>query len=207
LLEKWLIIWQMTVYCGNQMAMWIMEKRTSLGLAAALALMVIWGCAPKSAPTLAAGVALQPGRYLTSVYRAPDFQAARTVYALEDFPVQAAQGVEPEVFQARLQEELSRGFRANGLRLDPQGGAVLRGAVQDVEIRGVKLRFLTGRITGYLTVEGTIARNGEILFAFQDRIGLSSPLNPGPAAPREKELLLDEAIRTFTIHLLNEMLL
>jgi hypothetical protein len=84
---------------------------------------------------------------------------------------------------------------------------VLNGTVQDVEIRGTKLRFITGRITGYLTVEGTITRGGEVLFAFQDRISLSSPLNPGPPAPREKELLLNEAIRTFTIHLLNELLL
>lgn len=186
--------------------MWI-KRRTSLGLTAALVLMVIWGCAPKLAPTLPGSLALQPGRYLTSVYRAPDFNPARTVYALGPFPVQAAQGVEPEAFQAQLQAELSRAFRANGLRIDSKSGTVLSGTVQGVKIRGTALRFITGRITGYLTVEGAIARNGEVLFAFQDRISLSSPLNPGAPAPREKELLLAEATRTFAIHLLNELLL
>jgi hypothetical protein len=197
----------MTVDCGNQMAMWIKKKRTSLGLVAALTLMVIWGCAPKLAPTLPGSLALQPGRYLTSVYRAPDFQAARTVYALEPFTVQATRGVEPAVFQKQLQADLARAFQANGLRLDPKSDTVLSGTVQGVEIRGTALRFITGRITGYLTIEGTIARGGEVLFAFQDRISLSSPLNPGPPAPREKELLLDQAVRIFTIHLLNELLL
>jgi hypothetical protein len=189
------------------MAMWMKKKCTSLGLVATLALMVCWGCAPKLAPTLPGSLALQPGRYLTSVYRAPGFEAARTVYALETFSVQATRGVEPAAFQKQLQAELARGFQANGLRLDPKSGTVLSGTVQDVEIRGTALRFITGRITGYLTVEGTITRSGEVLFAFQDRISLSSPLNPGPPAPREKELLLNEAIRTFTIHLLNELLL
>jgi len=36
---------------------------------------------------------------------------------------------------------------------------------------------------------------------------VSSPVNPGPAAPKENELLLRQAARTFAVHLLNELLL
>jgi hypothetical protein len=36
---------------------------------------------------------------------------------------------------------------------------------------------------------------------------MSSPVNPGPPAPKEDELLLRQAARTFASHLLNEMLL
>ena len=186
--------------------MWI-KPRPSLGLVWALALVCLWGCAPHLAPTLPAGLALQPGRYLTSSYRAPDFDPARTTYALESFPVETAQGVDPAAFQVQLQEELTRALGANGLKLDPQSPTVLSGTVQQVEIRGVTFRFLTGKITAYLTVQGVIRRGDETLFAFQDRLKLSSPVNPGSPAPKERELLLAQAVRTFAAHLLNELLL
>ncbi len=188
------------------MAMWN-KPRTSLGLLAALAMMVIWGCASKLAPTLPSGIALQPGHYVTAAYRAPDFAGNRTAYALEQITVQAAQGVDPETFRAQLQAELSRAFQANGLKVDPHSDTGLNLTVQQVEIRGTSLRFILGKITAHLTVSGTISRGDEILFAFQDRISLSSPVNPGPAAPKEKELLLDLAARTCAVHLLNELLL
>ena len=196
----------MTINCGNQLAMWI-KKRTSLALIGTLTLWLIWGCAPRLAPALPADIVLQPGRYLTSVYRAPDFPAARTVYGLEPFTIQAAQGVDPQGFQTQLQDELARAFKANGLKIDPKSDTVLRGTVQSVEIRGASIRFITGKITAYLTISGAISRGDETLFAFQDRISLTSPVNPGPPAPRERELLLHLAVRTFAIHLLNELLL
>lgn len=186
--------------------MWT-KTRTSLGLLAALTLVVIWGCAPRMAPELTAGLALQPGHYLTYSYRAPEFNAGRTSYALEPFSVPAAQGVAPETFQAQLQEELSRAFKANGLRLDPNSDAVLRGTVQHLAIRGAAFRFITGKITVHLVVEGRLTRGEETLFAFQDRLSLNSPVNPGPPAPKETELLLNDAVRTFAVHLLNELLL
>lgn len=199
--------WQMTIDCGNQLAMWI-KTRTSLGsLLAALALVGLWGCAPKLAPTLPAGLTLQPGHYLTSSFRAPDFDPARTKYALGDFTVEAAPGLDPEAFRQQLQAELARAFQANGLKIDPQSDTVLSGTVQMVQIRGASLRFVLGRITADLTVEGAIKRGDDTLFAFQDRISLSSPVKPGPTAPKEQELLLNQAARTFTTHLLNEMLL
>jgi hypothetical protein len=196
----------MTINCGNQLAMWI-KKRTSLALFGTLTLMLIWGCAPRLAPAVPDGIVLQPGRYLTSVYRVPDFPAARTVYALEPFTIQAAQRVDPQSLQAQLQDELSRAFLANGLKIDPKSDTVLRGTVQTVEIRGPSLRFITGKITAYLTLSGAISRGDETLFAFQDCISLASPVNPGPPAPRETELLLHQAVRTFALHLLNELLL
>jgi hypothetical protein len=186
--------------------MW-MKRCTFWGLTAALTMTLIWGCAPRMTPTLMGDVALQPGRYVTASYRAPDFAANRTAYALEPFTVPAAQGVDPEAFQAQLQAELSRAFQANGLKIDPGSDTVLGGTVPRLAIRGTSLRFIIGKITAALTVEGRITRGAETLFAFQDRISLTSPLNPGPPAPKEKELLLNLAVRTFASHLLNELLL
>jgi len=188
------------------MAMWI-KPRTSWGPIWALALVFLWGCVPQPAPTLPAGVALQPGRYLTSSYRAPDFDPARIAYALKSFRVEAAPGVDPEAFQTQLQTEISRAFQANGLKIDPQSPTVLSGEVQQVEICAAKLRFLLGRLTAYLTVQGTISRGDKTLFAFQDRLRVTSPLNPGAPAPKERELLLNLAARILAAHLVNELLL
>ena len=186
--------------------MWI-KRCTSLGPMAALTMMLIWGCAPRMTPILDGALTLQPGRYLTASYRAPDFAANRTAYALEPFTVPAAQGVDPEAFQAQFQAELSRAFQANGLKIDPASDTVLGGTVSRLAIRGTSLRFVIGKIKAELIVEGRVTRGGETLFAFQDRISLTSPVNPGPPAPKEKELLLNQAARTFAFHLLNELLL
>ncbi len=74
-------------------------------------------------------------------------------------------------------------------------------------IQGRTLRFIRGKIDAALVVSASITRGGDTLFACQDRISMSSPVNPGPPAPKEDELLLRQAARTFAIHLLNEMLL
>jgi hypothetical protein len=186
--------------------MWI-KRCTSWGSMAALTMMLLWGCAPRMTPTLAGDLTLEPGRYLTASYRAPDFAANRTVYALEPFTVLAAQGVDPEAFQAQLQAELSRAFEANGLKIDPASDTVVSGTVSRLAIRGTSFRFLFGKITVDLTVEGRVTRGAETLFAFQDRISVTSPLNPGPPAPEEKKLLSNQAAQTFASHLLNELLL
>ncbi len=184
------------------------KKPNSLGLLAALlaGAWLLMGCAPQPAPTLD-GITLQPGSYVTASYRAPGWSAARTAYAFSPFKVENAQGVDPEVFRALLQEEISSAMQANGLKIDPHSDTVLRGTVTRVEVRGESLRFLFGSITAALTVDGRISRGSEILFAFQDRIELSSPVNPGAPAPREKELLLTRTARTCAAHLLNELLL
>jgi hypothetical protein len=197
----------MTIDCGNQMTMWLKKRISLLGLVCALSLVWFWGCAHWPAPSPPHGIVLKPGRYITSYYRAPDFAATRTIYALGELTVSAAHGVDPVAFQAQLQATLSQAFRANGLKLDPHSETILRGTVQRIDVRGESLRFLTGTITAYLTVEGNISQGDKILFAFQDRIKVFSPLNPGPPAPKEKELLLTQTARTFAAHLLNELLL
>jgi hypothetical protein len=188
------------------MTMW-MRKFTSWGLASALCLVCLWGCMPRLAPATPPGVALEPGRYLTAFYRAPDFTPAPAAYVLTPFRVETAQGVAPDTFQALFMEELTQAWRANGLKLSDQGDTVVDGVVQFVAVRGAAFRFLRGRIDTDLVVSGAITRGGDTLFACQDRITMSSPVNPGPPAPKEEELLLRQAARTFAIHLLNEMLL
>ena len=191
---------------GNQMAMW-MRKVTSWGLVLALCLVGQGGCAPRLAPATPPGVALSPGRYLTAYYRAPDFTPAQATFVLPPFPVETAQGLDADTFQGLLMEELTLAWRDNGLKLSPQGDTAVNGVVQFVAIRGAILRFLLGKIDADLIVSGAITRGGDTLFACQDRFSLSSPVNPGPPAPKERELLLRQVARTFAIHLLNEMLL
>jgi len=178
-----------------------------LGLILALCVVGLWGCAPRLAPDVPPGVALSPGRYLTACYRAPDFAPAQAVYNLTPFPVATAQGTPAGPFQEFFMQELDRAWRANGLNLSPQGDAVVGGVIQYVAIRGAAIRFLTGKIDADLVVSGAITRGGATLFAFQDRFSVSSPIKPGPPAPKEDELLLRLAARTFAGHLLNEMLL
>ena len=186
--------------------MW-MRKTTVLSLIVALCLVGQWGCAPRLAPTTPPEVALSPGRYLTAYYRAPDFTPAQATYVLTPFEVATAQGVAADTFQGLFMEELTLAWRANGLKFSPQRDTVVNGVVQFVAVKGAALRFLRGKIDADLVVSATITRGRDTLFACQDRISLSSPVNPGPPAPKEDELLLRLAARTFAIHLLNEMLL
>ena len=187
--------------------MWT-RKFTSWGLVVVvLCLVGQAGCAPRLAPATPAGLALAPGHYLTAYYRVPDFTPAQATYILTPFRVETAQGVAADTFQALFMEELTLAWKANGLKLSEQGDAVVDGVVQFVAVRGAAFRFLRGRIDADLVVSGAITRGGETLFACQDRITMSSPVNPGPPAPKEDELLLRQAARTFAIHLLNEMLL
>jgi hypothetical protein len=186
--------------------MWI-RKCTSLGLVLALSLVCHGGCVPRLPPATPAGLPLKPGRYLTVYYRAPDFNPAQATYTLKPFPVQIAQGFPTEAFQSLFMQELARAWRANGLKLSDQGETVLAGVVQFVALRGAAFRFLRGKIDADLVVSGVITRGGDPLFAFQDRFRLSSPVNPGPPAPKEDDLLLRQAARTFATHLLNELLL
>lgn len=191
---------------GNQMTMG-MRKRTSLGLAAALGLFCLWGCAPRLAPATPAGVTMQPGRYLMLYYRAPEFTPAQATYVLAPFEVETAQGVAADTFKGFFMEELTLAWRANGLKLSDQGDTAVTGTVQFVTVGGGALRFLKGKIDADLIASAVITRGSDTWFACQDRISLSSPVNPGPPAPKEDELLLRQAARTFAIHLLNELLL
>jgi hypothetical protein len=183
-----------------------MRKCTSLGLVLTLCLLGQWGCVPRVPPATPPGLTLTPGRYLTAYYRAPDFAPAQVTYVLTPFPVEMAQGTPADV-QDLFMQELDRAWRANGLKISLQGDTDLTGVIQYVAVRGAAFRFLTGKIDADLVVSGAISRDDVTLFAFQDRVSLSSPVNPGPPAPKESDLLLRQAVRTFAGHLLNEMLL
>jgi hypothetical protein len=183
------------------------RKFTSLGLVMALCLAGSWGCVPRLTPAVPPGVVLRPGQYLTAYYRAPDFHPAQATFVMQPFPVETARGLASASFQRLFMQELTQAWRANGLKLSPQGRTVITGVVQYVALRGEAVRWLTGKIDADLVVSGAITRGADTLFAFQDRFSLSSPVNPGPPAPKEDELLLGQAARTFATHLLNELLL
>jgi hypothetical protein len=200
------MVWQRTMVYGNQMAM-SMRRCTSLGLILALCLVCVWGCVHRPSPAVPPGVTLQPGRYLTAYYRAPDFAPAQAAFVLTPFSVETAQGFPPGAFQALFMQELTQAWQDNGLKLSPEGDTNVGGVIQAVAICGRAFRFIRGKIDASLVVSASITRGDDILFACQDRISMSSPVNPGPPAPKEDELLLRQAARTFAVHLLNEMLL
>jgi hypothetical protein len=191
---------------GNQMAMYII-RCTSLGLILALCLFGSGGCASRLAPATPSGVVLQPGKYLTAYYRDPNFNPAKATYALTPFPVARSDGFPADTFQTLFMQELTQAWQANGLTLSPQGDTVLSGVVQYVAVRGKTVRFIRGKIDADLVVSGALTRENQTLFACQDRFSVSSPVNPGAAAPKEEEMLLRQAARTFATHLLNELLL
>ena len=184
--------------------MWF-TKQIALRLCLAL-LMVGGGCVPRPLPPVS-GVTLQPGRFLEGFYLAPDFAPDRVTYDLEPFTVEQARGVDPANFQTLLQEEITRAWEANGLKVKgPQGACRVTGAVRLVSVKGTTLRFLMGRISADLEVTGVITKEGQTVFAFSDRVEVNSPVNPGPPAPKEQELLLRQAARAFVNHLLTELL-
>jgi hypothetical protein len=187
--------------------MWF-TKQIALGLCLALLMVGGSSCVHRPLPAPVSGVTLQPGRYLEDYYRAPGFEADQVIYTLEPFAVEEAQGTDPGTFRDLLQTEMARAWEANGLKLQgPKGACRISGTIWRVRIKGEHLRFLTGRISVQLEVSGAITRGNETLFAFSDRIEVSSPVNPGPPAPKERELLLRQATREFLNHLLTELLL
>ncbi|MDD5642336.1 MAG: hypothetical protein PHX53_11850 [Syntrophales bacterium] len=186
--------------------MWF-TKQIVLGICLALLMFCGAGCVSRPLPP-AGGVTLQPGRFLAGFYMAPDFAPERVTYDLEPFTVEVTREVDPATFQALLQAELTQAWEANGLKVrGSQGECRLTGVVRQVRLRGTRLRFLTGRINACLEVSGAITQAGRTVAAFSDRVQVDSPLNPGPPAPKERELVLRQAARTFVNHLLTELLL
>jgi hypothetical protein len=199
-------LWQRLDDYGNERTMWF-SKHVKLGLCLALLMVGGGSCVPRPLPPVS-GAVLQPGRFLEGFYIAPDFAPAKAVYNLEPFTVEQAREVDPDEFRTLLNEELARAWEAGGLKVKGSPGACrVSGAVKEVRLKGTKLRFFTGKIAVDLEVAGAFAQEGRTVFAFSDRVRLSSPINPGPPAPKERELLLRQAARTFVNHLLTELLL
>jgi hypothetical protein len=171
------------------------------------ALALFMACGPRARPPAPAGAPLQPGQYVQASVFAPDFQPDKVSYTLGAFtaaPNPASAGAFLKIFQ----DELGRAWKAQGLKLDQGAKAcLLTGAIENLAVRGTRLRWLTGRIHASLSISGTITRGDQVLFAFRDQVSVSSPLAPGLAAPREQELLLRQLAREAIFRLLNELLL
>jgi len=171
-------------------------------------LAVVSGCATGPLPAGLSGFAFQPGRYVSECYFATGFKPGEVAYALTPFTVAAASDVDAEAFLKLFQEELTRAWQAQGLKLNQGHEAVrLSGAIHQLSVRGARLRLVTGRVHAELTLSGAITQGDQVLFAFRDRVMVSSPLAPGPAAPQERLLLLRYLARETVTHLLNELLL
>jgi len=185
-----------------------MRRMPCLVAFALAALAVVSACAPRPLPAGPSGLALQPGRYVSECYFAPGFKPGEVAYALTPFTVAAASDVDAPAFLKLFQEELTRAWQAQGLKLNQGEVAVrLSGAIHQLAVRGARLRLVTGRVHAVLTLSGAIAQGDQVLFAFRDRVLVSSPLAPGPAAPQERLLLLRFLARETVTHLLNELLL
>ena len=172
------------------------------------ALTAVSACGPRALPPKPAAVVFLPGEYVEESYFAPDFKPADTIYALNAFPVARSINASAEAFQKIFQEGLVRAWQAQGLKIGSgQNACSLSGTIHYLAVKGARLRWLTGRLFASLTISGTITRGDQVLFAFRDQVYLSSPLAPGVAAPREKDLLLARLAQEAVNHLLNELLL
>jgi hypothetical protein len=173
-----------------------------------LGLVLLSGCASVGPAKFPAGITLTIGTYISKAYRAPDFDPVKAGYVLKPFNLVQAKGIDPAVFKPIFAAELAKAWDDNGLQLSPKKDALtVSGDILLVRVRGGHFRFLLGQIYSTLVVSGTVRRGDQVLFAFEDHIDVSSPILPGKAAPREKELLLRQACKEFARHLLNELLL
>jgi len=165
-------------------------------------------CRPWIQPAGPAPVPLLPGRYVKESYFAPDFKPTGLTYTLDAFPVTQASNVPEQSLQQVFQEELSRAWQDQGLRLaSGKEAARVSGTIHRVSVGGARLRWLTGRLHASLAISGAITRKSQVLFAFRDQVYMSSPVVPGRGSPQEKDLLLRQLAREAIHHLLNELLL
>lgn len=170
--------------------------------------MVVAGCAPAWQPAGLEGVNLQPGRYLQKYYRSPDLDPTAGGYQVEAFPVEQVQGLSLDQARALFNEELVKAMAANGLKVNedkPRFG--LSGAVDRFAVASPAWRFLSGRGQADLQVVGEIRRGQEVVFAFQDQVTINPQVNPRHRPTLEPDLIARQAVRRFTMNLLNELLL
>jgi hypothetical protein len=168
------------------------------------------GCAGGLTPLSGgpAGITMQPGRYVQASFFAPDFTPAELSYTLAAFPVEQAHRASAAEFEKILYAELVQAWQAQGLKLGPgDQAAALSGTIHHLALRGARVRWLTGRVHASLNISGAVTRGGRVVFAFRDQVKVSSPLAPGAAVPREREMLLSRLAREAVHHLLNELLL
>lgn len=168
---------------------------------------LLGGCASRLPPP-PPGVRFVPGKYVQDYFFAPGFAPDKVSYALGPFKVEHSRGVTPEKFLPIFQAELARAWKANGLNVaGKKADCQVTATIHQVRVQGGGLRFLRGKISALLVISGTVTKDGQILFAFRDRLSLESPVNPGPPAPTEQELLLKKLSRDLAQRLLTELLL
>jgi hypothetical protein len=166
------------------------------------------GCAPALHSPDWQGITLQPGRYLSQYFKSPDFSPAPATYHLEDFPLEQVKGLEAGLAARLFQEELRGAMKNNGLNLKPEAaGCILSGQVSLLNLGIPALRWLGGRSNAHLLVTGEIRQGQNIVFAFQDRVNFSLPIDPRRQSSLEPELIARRVIQQFAYNLLNELLL
>lgn len=184
-----------------QMAMWRMSV-------AAWAMAVSAACALRTLPSAPLPVPLEAGRYVKERYVAPGFTTGNLACELGPFTYSGPPDNLGAVFLPLFTEEWQRVWQAQGLKPGPEASPCrLTGTIDHLAVRGTRLRWFAGRLHGELVLSGTLTREDQVLFAFRDRIRAFSPLAPGPAAPKEQELLLRFLAREAVTRLVNELLL
>ena len=89
----------------------------------------------------------------------------------------------------------------------PTPTLILSGVVDRLVVASPTWRFFSGRGHADLRVLGEIRRGQEVVFAFQDEVTITPPVNPKHRPPLESDLIARLVIRHFTANLLNELLL
>ncbi len=172
-----------------------------------LALCLASGCTPRPLPGEAAGLALQPGNYLSRFFRAADFSPQMQLFRIEAFSLGEVVGLDPELAGQLFQEELQAALTDNGLRVaGDQAGCAVTGAIDHLSLRSPFIRFFTGKSHADLLVSGAISQGENVVFAFQDRVAFTVLVSPRQP-PLEPPLLARRAFRQFAHNLLNELLL
>ena len=166
------------------------------------------GCTPVWHTPILQGLPLTPGRYLTAYYQSPDFKPVPASYRLKDFSFEQVTGVDKSLAERFFREELLTALENNGLPLKAQeADYTLAGQVSQLHLRGPVLRYLSGKSQATLKVAGVISRGPEVVYAFQDQVQVTWPINPRHPTSMESELMVRQVMRRFASDLLNEMLL
>lgn len=167
---------------------------------------LVLGCLQRPVPAPGV-VSLEPGRYVLKSFLAPGFSPAEHSYEAAPFPVQEAINVSARAFEELFFQELEDALAAQGLRMAGRTPLKVSGIIHRLELKGSRMRWLTGRLHAKIILSGTVSRGETLLFAFFDEVSLSSPVAPGRASPLERDLLLRRLAREAAHHILNELLL
>lgn len=172
-----------------------------------LCLLAALGCLGPSLAPRPEGEGFRPGQYVREYFAAPDFNPTTGRYHLAAIRVHRVQGVRPENVPQLFAAAVSQALKDNGLTVAAAGAEYEITLVCERLAVSQAFRRLRGRISATLALSGTINREGRRMFAFRDALHLTSPLAPGPPAPQETELLLEQLSQEAARRLVNQILL